>query len=326
MVIGNVGTCPKAPVCLDTIRQIKPIDTMTTYKAPFNSLVLGCQSGWTGFLSGTNCYKDKEFAQYYPPTTYSDTPLPQVNSMIVIFYKPGTKATSSTAATPINCKVYSGSPQTGPSSQIATISDALGAIASSTTATTQVSYCGDPTVVYSASLIPYKFNFASPAIIPATGFFGAVETPFSSPVDSIQIMSNTLTNLSNDSSSWVLQFSNNWRTLRWNRGAKVQLAILPQITCRPVVGMPEPSVFESNILIMPNPSSGVFNLVFTLPREEKISVKIYNTIGQLISDDRFESVTNNALTADLSNRANGIYIMEISNGKEKVTRKIVVAK
>jgi hypothetical protein len=325
MVIGNVGTCPKAPVCLDTIRMIKNIDTLTVYQAPTNSLVIGCQSGWTGFLTGTNCYKDKEFAQYFPPSTYSDTPNPQVNSMIVLFYKPGTKATASTANTMINCKVYSGSPATGPSQQIAVIADNLQAISSSTTATTQVQYCGAPNYVFTNTvIIPYKFNFAMPAIIPAVGFFGAVETPYSSAVDSIQIFSNTKTNLSTDSSAWFLQFSNNWRTLKNNRGAKVQLAILPQITCRPVVGIAEPSVFASNIAIMPNPSNGIFNVIFTLPKEEKVKMKIYNSLGQMISDDELRGVTNNVFTVDLSSKSNGVYFLEVSNGNEKLTKKIVV--
>ncbi|MBA3663587.1 MAG: T9SS type A sorting domain-containing protein [Bacteroidetes bacterium] len=325
MAVNGVTLCPKQPVCIDTLSIIKNTDTLKTYIAPLNPIVLGCQSGYAGFLTGTNCYKDKEYAQFYPPNTYSDTPQPQVNSMIVLFNKAGTKATSTTQATQINCKVYSGSAGSGPTSQLGTISAGLGAIAGSTP-TNQVAYCGNPNYVFaSAVIIPYVFNFSYPVIVPATGFYAAVETPFNSSVDSIQIFSDTKTNLTNDSSSWVLQYSNNWRTLRYGRNAKVHLAILPQISCRPTVGMPEYSEFVSNINVMPNPGSGLFNLIFTFTKEQKVSVKIYDCLGQVISLSEFSGVSKNAFDVDLTSKADGIYFIEISNGRERTTKKVVLA-
>jgi hypothetical protein len=326
MTFNNVQTCPKPSVCLDTLKMIKKIDTLATYLAPNSPIVIGCQTGYTGFLTGTNCYKDKEFAQFFPPNTYSDTPLPQVNSIIVLFNKLGTKATASTQATPIYCRMYAGTPGNGPTNQLGFISAGLGSIASSTTATTQVQYVGNPNYVFTnPDIIPYKFDFSQPVAISSPGFYASVEAPFASPGDSILIFSNTKTNLTNDSSSWVLQYNNNWRTLRYTRNAKVQLAILPQITCRPVVGIQENSAFSSNITLMPNPSSGAFNLIFTLPSEEKVSIKIYTALGQLISESKINSVTNHVLDIDLSSKADGIYFIEISNGKEKVTKKVVIA-
>lgn len=243
MVLANLQQCPKPPVCLDTIRMIKKVDTLTTYASSTSTFVLGCQSGWTGFLTGTNCYKDKEFAQFCPGTSYSETPLPQVNSVIVLFDKSGTKATATTSATPIFCKVYGGTGTSGPGSLLGQISDSLGKIAA-ITPTNQVNFCGNPNIIYATNILVHKFNFPAPVILPTSGFFGAVETPYTSPTDSIRIYSNTKTNLTNDSSSWVLLYANNWRTLRYQRSAKVQLAIMPQITCRPVVGMPEISEFS----------------------------------------------------------------------------------
>jgi hypothetical protein len=325
-VVQNVAACPKPPVCLDTIRMIKNIDTLKTYASATNSDVLGCQTGYTGFLTGTNCFKDKEFGQYYPGTTYSDTPMPQVNSIIVLFDKRGTKATPTTSATQIYCKVYGGTATQGPGSMLAQISDSLGKIGTQT-ATNQVSYCGNPGYIFPSNvIIPHKFNFATPVIIPSNGFFGAVETPFVSPQDSIEIFSNTKTNLTNDSSAWVLIYANNWRTMRYQRSAKIQLAIMPQITCRPVVGIEEKSEFKSNVTIMPNPGTGVFNLVFTLPKQSKINIKIYNCMGQEISSDNFENVSENVFNLDLSSKADGVYFIEIFNGSEKITKKILISK
>ncbi|MDO8999772.1 MAG: T9SS type A sorting domain-containing protein [Bacteroidota bacterium] len=326
MVLGPLLTCPKPAVCLDTLKMIQNVDTLTTYLAPNNSLILGCQSGYAGFLTGTNCYKDKEFAQYYPSSTYSDTPIPQVNSVIVLFDSLGTKATPSTQGTQIFCKVYGGTVGSGPNSLITSKGDSLGKIAASTNKTVTIKYCGTPNYTFTTTkIIPFRFDFAVPIQIPSSGFFCSVQTPYGSLSDSIQIFSNTKTNISNDSSSWVLQFSNNWRTLRYNKNAKVQLAILPQITCRSVVGIQENvSTFNSNVTVMPNPSNGQFSLIFTLPKQENVNVRIINTLGQLISSDKLENVTNNLINIDMSNRPDGIYFIEVSNGNEKVLKKIII--
>jgi hypothetical protein len=327
-VVGPLTNCPKPSVCIDTLRMIKNTDTLTTYAASNNSLILGCQSGYSGFLTGTNCYKDKEFAQYYPSSTYSDTPVPQVNSVIVLFDSLGTKATASTLGTQIFCKVYGGTIGAGPNSLIASKGDSLGKIAASTNKTVTVKFCGSPTYTFTTTkIIPFKYSFNPPVQIPNTGFFCSVQTPYGSLADSIKIFSNTKTNLSNDSSSWVLQFSNNWRTLRYNKNAKVQLAILPQISCRAIVGIHENvTTFNSNITVMPNPSNGQLSLIFTLPKQENVTVRIFNPLGQQISADRIENVTNNMINIDLSNRPDGIYFIEVSNDTERVVKKVIISR
>jgi hypothetical protein len=325
-VILNVGTCPKPPVCLDTLRMITPLDTLTTYITPTSSFVLACQSGWTGFLTGTNCYKDKSFAQWYAGTTYSDTPNPQVNSMIVLFNQGGTKATATTSATQIYCRVYGGTSNAGPASSLSYVSDSLGRIAAST-ATNQVQFAGNPAYIFPGNtVIVHKFNFPAPVVIPTSGFFGAVETPYSSIQDSIQIFSDTKTSVTNDSSAWVLLYGNNWRTLRYQRQAKVQLAIFPQITCRPVAGIEEKSEFKSNITIMPNPSAGLFSLVFTFPTQQKVKIRIYNSLGQIISTDEIENVGSNYFDVDLRTVSDGVYFLEVSNSREKITKKLIITK
>ena len=82
--------------------------------------------------------------------------------------------------------------------------------------------------------------------------------------------------------------------------------------------------FNSNISIMPNPTSGQFNLIFTLPKEEELFIKIYNSIGQQISSEHLQNVSNNLINLDLSNKPSGIYFTEISNGTERVIKKIIV--
>ncbi len=325
-IVINVSTCPKPPVCLDTLSQIKVsmADTLAAYISPTSSITSGCQSGWTGFLVGTNCYKDKEVAQFYPSGSYSDTPLPQVNSVRVLFDSIGTKYVGA-GSTQIICKLYGGTPGAGPGSMIGQYSVPISSICA-TTHTNRVYNCGDTGYVFPIKrIIPFVFNFAAPVIIPTSGFFASVQEPYFAPSDSIRIFSDTKTNLHNDSSAWMLVQANNWRTYKYQRNAKIQLAIIPQITCRPVVGIQEISGFKANIEIMPNPSSGIFNLICTFPDQQKINVKLHNYIGQQISSTDFGNVQNNAFEIDLSSKADGVYFITISNGIEKVTKKLIIS-
>ncbi len=324
MIVTVSGSCVATPLCVDSIKMIKNVDTLTTYKAPNNNLTIGCQTGFAGFLTGTNCYKDKAFAQYFPPNTYTAIAFPQVNSAIVIFDSAGTKGPN--VSTQIVCKVYGGSVGGGPGASIGSRSDSLGKIRS-TPGTTSVSFIGrSGYVVPNTKMIPFRFDFNAPIIInPASGFFVGVEAPILSPADSIKIMHNTRYNSAVDSSAWYQQLNNTWRTFRYNRSAKIQLAIIPQITCSPAVGLKEFNKQLSNqVSVMPNPSEGQFSLIFTLAKEETIEVSIINSIGQQISSDKIEHVSNQIFDIDLSAKPNGIYFINITNGTEKTVKKIIV--
>ena len=65
--------------------------------------------------------------------------------------------------------------------------------------------------------------------------------------------------------------------------------------------------------------------LFTLPKQENVIVRVLNPLGQKISSDRLENVTNNVINIDMSGRADGIYFIEVTNGNEKVTKKIIIS-
>lgn len=326
LAINGVTTCPVVSQCIDTIKIIKNTDFLVSYKDTVDNLTLGCQSGFTGFLTGTNCFKEKEFAQFFPPSSYTSTPYPQVNSVIVLFDSSGTKASSPTSGTQIICRLYGGSISSGPGGQLQQIGDSLVNIASATR-TNSIKYLGSPTYSFAtAQIIPYKFDFPAPVLINnLSGFYASVQAPYFSPSDSIKIFSNAKSNLITDSSSWYLQYNGSWRTFRTFKKAKIHLAIIPQITCSSIVGIKEEKTnFNSNITIVPNPSSGLFSLIFTLPKEEELYVKIYNSVGQQISSEHLQNVSNNLINIDLSDKPEGIYFTEISNGTERVVKKLII--
>ena len=326
MVINSVTTCPFSSNCIDTLTRIKGTDTLRTYSAPNNSLIIGCQTGFAGFLTGTNCYKDKEFAQFFSPSSYTSTPSPQINSAIVLFDSSGTKNGSLNQAVQITCRIYGGNVSSGPGAQLAAKNDSLYRITQSPK-TYSISYAGVPGYITATKMIPFRFDFTVPtAINSSNGFFIAVEAPYYSPGDSIKIYSSQKAQSSLDSNAWYLQYSNVWRTFRYYRNSKIQLGMIPIITCSPISGLNELSdVFGSNINFMPNPSNGVFSMVFTLPEAQDLNVTIRNALGQEITKVKLHSVSSSVFNIDLSNEANGIYLAEISNGKQKLVRKLVVS-
>ena len=101
--------------------------------------------------------------------------------------------------------------------------------------------------------------------------------------------------------------------------------MIPQITCSPIVGINEAkNDFTTNVMILPNPSNGLFNLVFTLSKQEDLSITIYNSMGQLVVASHLKNVSSNVINLDLSDKPDGIYFTEISNGQQKVVKKIVI--
>lgn len=350
MVITALSNSCAAPsLCLDSIKIVKAQDSLKTYLAPNSGLIAGCASGKAGYLTGTNCYKDKEFAQFCAPSTYTSVQNPQVHSVIVLFDNLGTNAAN--PGTGITCKIYGGTSGNGPGAPILPFGSktySMGAILA-TPITNTVGYLATPGLVPThtaipTSIIPFKFDFDSPVIINSTsGFFASVTAPYLSSNDSINIFSNSINNNSPDSSAWFLQYNGTWRTFRSNRQilvgytspanqpiykpAKIQLAIIPQITCGPSVNLKETiTAFSSNVNLMPNPSTGNVKVIFTLPNEDEINLNIYNAMGQLISGGRLNGVKSSVFDVDLSDQPNGIYFANISNGKEKVIRKIVISR
>lgn len=322
MAINTVTTCPFAPTCLDSISTFKNTDTLSLYAAPVSTLVSACQGTNTGYLTGTNCYFDKEFAQFFPPSSYSATPSPQINSAIILFDKLGT---SGNPSTPITCRIYGGNNTMGPGAQIGSKSETLGSILA-WPSTNNINFMGDPNYITAGPVIPFRYDFQSP-VIPNnnSGFFIAIEEPYFSSGDAIRIYSSRKAVSSLDSNAWFLQFNNTWRTFRTFRNAKIQLGIMPIITCSPINGLNEiGDEFSQNVNLMPNPGTGYFQLIFTLPNSENITMEISNAMGQQITKAKMPNTSRAVYDLDLSSCSDGIYLLEIQTETKRLVKKLVI--
>lgn len=76
----------------------------------------------------------------------------------------------------------------------------------------------------------------------------------------------------------------------------------------------------------PNPSSnGRFRVRFTAPMEDELSIKVSNLDGKEVFSRYFERFSGSfSESIDLSGQKEGIYLMEIVQGKKRLTKKIVI--
>mgnify|MGYP005843428949 CR=1 FL=1 len=319
----SISSCITQTVCNDTITNVRNTDTLTVY------LTGAPTSTCPGYVSGNNCYGDLEKAEWFAASTYSHvSPAQFITSVIVLFYKNGTTGTGGSAAGTVNMKIYSGNTTTGPSAVVATSTANLGTITAGATYS-NVTYCGNPNLAFSSPIIlPYKYNFATPvgplSSLTPGGFFASVILPTTSG-DTAVIFNNTIrSNPTNtmwekwDTGTWYAYDNSN----SWN--ISLNGAILPVLTCS--TDKQEFNNLYNNILIVPNPSNGLFNIITTFNEKQNIKFEILNALGQILNEGEFQNVMNNYLTINLSNYEDGIYFLKISNGSEKIVKRLVINK
>jgi hypothetical protein len=337
-VVFTTSLCPKSTLCIDTLKKIKKTDTLTVYSVPGSSSVPGCGGpNAPGFLTGTNCYGDKEFSQYFAGTSYSDIPMPQLGSVYVLFNRAGTVDNSGFGSTKMN--VWGGNTIIGPTTLLTQTPGLLPSIVATVAATwsnvasptNTVPWCGTSTYTFAGKdVYAYRYYFNPPYLLPTTGFHLGVETPWNtlSAGDSIQIFSNTLLNAPlSDTTVFVRSSNGIWKKLYHQYGKNVQLAIMPEITCRNKVGVEEyRNDLEVSVRLMPNPNSGQFQIFATLAKEQDLTFKIYNYVGQLLGTNIEHGVTARVFEIDMSSSPNGVYFIEISNGTQKTVKKMIISK
>jgi hypothetical protein len=94
-----------------------------------------------------------------------------------------------------------------------------------------------------------------------------------------------------------------------------------RIVCSTCVGINE-NILQSNLVVFPNPSTGLFNL--QVPASTRnYSVEVMDLTGKLVKQ---QTVTNNAGTTqlNLNGTAKGIYILKIASEGNVATRKLIV--
>lgn len=80
----------------------------------------------------------------------------------------------------------------------------------------------------------------------------------------------------------------------------------------------------SEVNIFPNPSAGSFMLDLALVNKQDVQVEIFNLTGQRVYTESYSQVDYMTQEINLSNEANGIYLVNIITKDEVVSRKLVL--
>lgn len=90
------------------------------------------------------------------------------------------------------------------------------------------------------------------------------------------------------------------------------------------VGVEEQEVV-ANLMVYPNPTSDMLNVVFGSATAQDLTLRVINNVGQVVATQNLTKVIGSrVINMDVNHLANGIYTLEIQNGKGSVTRRVAI--
>ncbi len=96
------------------------------------------------------------------------------------------------------------------------------------------------------------------------------------------------------------------------------------ITVLPYVGLNGPNDDQTTVQLFPVPSEGRVQLAINHPTIEDITVRAYNSVGQLIFRFSDQSSGDYNRAFDFSHQAEGIYLLQIVVGDQLISKKVVI--
>jgi len=303
-------TAGSTSILCDTISTLTT-SSLTISGAGSDTATPGCSPS-AGYVFGSNCYQDAEKANFFNASLYSNLSGATVSGVIVGFFQTGTRGTIGAPTTTVGMTLYNGTnATTTPSTAIGGTVATLGAITAAHTTTANIFY--------------YTFDFATPLAIPATGgFFASLVVPVTAG-DTAVVFNQTAapTNL-----CWEKWSDGTWHdmSIAWGSTTKGSLLFLPKLCGAIVTGISQNLGLSSKVTILPNPTTGLVNVAVILQDKENLSVTVSNTLGQVLVNNKYDGISNDLLSLDLSSFNNGVYFVTVSNGKDKMVQRLVLSK
>lgn len=100
----------------------------------------------------------------------------------------------------------------------------------------------------------------------------------------------------------------------------------PTCLTNPVgVGIGKQSIDKAEIKVVPNPFSGYTSIWFSLPNDEKISVDVYNMLGQKVYSSPVQALPagNNSIELPLTSQPAGAYVYKLTIGTTTYSGRII---
>jgi len=92
-----------------------------------------------------------------------------------------------------------------------------------------------------------------------------------------------------------------------------------------ITGIEEVADFD--LIVYPNPASGIVNVVFENKKNQTVSIKVYDLMGKLMLSREAEMLNsgNQQVQLDVDNFSNGLYFVEVSTGSTRKVHKVSVS-
>jgi hypothetical protein len=105
---------------------------------------------------------------------------------------------------------------------------------------------------------------------------------------------------------------------------QLRSALLTSQGCVPV-GIEE-ALDPSYMIVSPNPSDGFFTVNFNFPVSTDIDLSVTDISGRLVYDDRFEKTKTASTIINLSDHAEGVYLLNAETPNGRVVKRLVIAR
>lgn len=116
-------------------------------------------------------------------------------------------------------------------------------------------------------------------------------------------------------------FFYNWK-VQQNPCMSPTATVMAVDTC--AVGALDPSTLAQSMQVSPNPSQGVYQLVFEAARKDDYTISVTNALGQVVYHDQLSGFKGSyAAPVDLSGLGAGVYFLAISDSRNRVVKQLV---
>ena len=82
---------------------------------------------------------------------------------------------------------------------------------------------------------------------------------------------------------------------------------------------------QKSVQIFPNPTTGLLNLRFELNQKSDLQIELSDNMGRLLLVENHPKTSINSLTLELSSFVSGIYFLKIFDGKDVLSKKIILS-
>lgn len=127
---------------------------------------------------------------------------------------------------------------------------------------------------------------------------------------------STSLNLHLDSANTGASFTN---TVAINTSKKCEINLNP-------VSVTKINTLELGIQVFPNPTNGKVSLTTNFKNYTDLNIQVVNVLGQIVKTLEVKEAKNNEFVIDLTEYSNGMYIINVSNGELKASKKILLNK